>query len=162
MRGLSPNAFKCSCMRKICAQIEMQLVDAVSECARMEQQRQMHSECIKRMLVNVAIAECTEYALKSCQNASECTFYIIASVCAACHMQKYAIHNGMHRNASKIHLNAAGENDTAYGRKRHLSRVRARRRRGASGEKLTRYGGASSTPLPTAVRTRRSYRSTRC
>ena len=121
MRGLSPNAFKCSCMRKICAQIEMQLVDAVSECARMEQQRQMHSECIKRMLVNVAIAECTEYALKSCQNASECTFYIIASVCAACHMQKYAIHNGMHRNASKIHLNAAGENDTAYGRKRHLS-----------------------------------------
>ena len=111
-------------MRKICAQIEMQLVDAVSACARMEQQRQMHSECIKRMLVNVAIAECTEYALKSCQNASECTFYIIASVCAACHMQKYAIHNGMHRNASKIHLNAAGENDTAYGRKRHLSPLR--------------------------------------
>ena len=109
-------------MRKICAQIEMQLVDAESECARMEQQRQMHSECIKRMLVNVAIAECTEYALKSCQNASECTFYIIASVCAACHMQKYAIHNGMHRNASKIHLNAAVENNTAYGRKRHLSR----------------------------------------
>ena len=108
-------------MRKICAQIEMQLVDAVSECARMEQQRQMHSECIKRMLVNVAIAECTEYALKSCQNASEWTFYIIASECAACHMQKNAIHNGMHRNASKILLNAAGENDTAYGRKRHLS-----------------------------------------